>query len=118
MNYLLVFIGGGIGSMMRYGVSKLFPRSLSEFPLATLVSNLTACMLFVAFVYYGAKGMKEEWLTPFLIVGLCGGFSTFSTFSFENFALYQQGNYGFLMVNVLISILPGMFCFYLISDKM
>ena len=118
MNYFLVFLGGGIGSILRYGVSRIFSKSLTEFPLATLISNLTACVIFVLVIYYGTKGIKNDWLTPFLIIGLCGGFSTFSTFSFENFNLYNQGNYMFLLVNIFISILPGMFCFYLVSDKM
>lgn len=118
MNYLLVFIGGGIGSILRYGVGNIFSRSFSEFPISTLISNLMACLIFALVLYYGAKEMKSEWLTPFLIVGLCGGFSTFSTFSFENFQLYNHGNYGLLLLNILISILPGILCFHLVSDKL
>ena len=46
MNYLLVFLGGGIGSMLRFGVGKVFAKWETDFPLATLVSNLTACLIF------------------------------------------------------------------------
>jgi len=118
MNYLLVFIGGGIGSVMRFGVGKLFYKYFTQFPLSTLISNLAACFIFALAIYYGAKEVKDEWLGPFLLVGLCGGFSTFSTFSFENFQLYQQGSYALLFMNVLISIIPGILCFYLVSDKL
>ena len=118
MNYLLVFIGGGIGSVMRYGVGKVFSKSFSQFPLSTLISNLSACLIFALVVYFGTKELKNDWLTPFLIIGLCGGFSTLSTFSFENFQLFQQGSYMLLILNVFISIIPGILCFYLVSDKL
>lgn len=118
MNYLLVFIGGGIGSVMRFGVGKAFSKYFTQFPLSTLISNLAACLIFALAIYYGAKEVKNEWITPFLIIGLCGGFSTFSTFSFENFQLYQQGSYALLIANVFISIVPGILCFYLVSDKL
>lgn len=118
MNYLLVFIGGGIGSVMRFGVGKAFSKYFTQFPLSTLISNLAACLIFTLAIYYGAKEMKNEWITPFLIVGLCGGFSTFSTFSFENFQLFQAGSYSLLLLNILISIIPGILCFYLVSDKL
>jgi len=118
MNYLLVFIGGGIGSVMRFSIGKLFSKYFTQFPLSTLISNLAACCIFALAIYYGAKEVKNEWLGPFLLVGLCGGFSTFSTFSFENFQLYQQGSYTLLLLNIFISIIPGILCFYLVSDKL
>ena len=118
MNYLMVFVGGGIGSVMRFGVGKIFSKYFTQFPLSTLISNLAACLIFAIAIYYGSKELKNEWITPFLIVGLCGGFSTFSTFSFENFQLFNQGNYTLLLLNILISIIPGILSFYLVSDKL
>ena len=118
MNYLLVFLGGGIGSMLRFGVGKACVKWTSAFPIATLISNLLACILFTLILYFWTKELRSDWVLPFALVGLCGGFSTFSTFSFENFQLYQQASYGLLLLNILISILPGMLCFYWVSDKM
>ena len=118
MNYLLVFIGGGIGSMFRFGIGKFFSKWNFNFPLATLISNISACIIFTLILYFWTKELKDDWIYPFAIIGLCGGFSTFSTFSFENFQLYNQANYGLLILNVIISDLPGMFCFYWVSDKL
>ena len=118
MNYLLVFLGGGIGSMLRFGVGKACVKWTSAFPISTLISNFLACILFTLILYFWTKDLRGDWVLPFALVGLCGGFSTFSTFSLENFQLYQQASYGLLLLNILISILPGMFCFYWVSDKM
>ena len=118
MNYLLVFLGGGIGSVIRFGVGKVFSKWETEFPFATLVSNLTACLIFTMILYFWTRELKNEWIYPFAIIGLCGGFSTFSTFSFENFQLYNQSNYFLLVLNVLLSLLPGIFCFYWVSDRL
>lgn len=118
MNYLLVFIGGGIGSLLRFGIGKFSSRWTYDFPLATLISNLSACIIFTLILYFWTKDVKTDWVYPFAIIGLCGGFSTFSTFSFENFQLYNQAHYGLLLLNVMVSILPGMFCFYWVSDKL
>ena len=72
MNYLLVFIGGGIGSVMRFGVGKLFSKYFTQFPLSTLISNLAACFIFALAIYYGAKEVKDEWLGPFLLADKAG----------------------------------------------
>jgi CrcB protein len=113
MNWILVFIGGGIGSMARFGMSKALPYQ-NGFPWATFWSNLLACLVFALLMYFSTKIPKTEWIQPLLLVGFCGGFSTFSTFSHENFLLLSNGQYSIFALNVLVSILAGIAVFALV----
>ncbi len=93
--FLLVGIGGFIGSVTRYltasYLTKVFP---SAFPYGTFAVNIIGCLI-VGIVY----GLSERfsWFTPewrlFLATGLCGGYTTFSSFAYENIQLLQNGNY-------------------------
>ena len=116
MNFVAIFIGGGIGSLLRYSISLLFQKfSLTQFPFATLLSNLLAC-LFMGFAlyYFKQKAIQTEWLNLFLLTGFCGGFSTFSTFSFETFQLFQQGAVFYAILNVVLSVILGLVIMYFI----
>lgn len=107
MNAVYVFIGGGIGSLLRFGISQLvyqFPKS--HFPLATLFSNLFASLLVGVFLV-GMMKMKPsnaEAFQAFFIIGICGGFSTFSTFAKENLELMEGGQWAIAILNILISV--------------
>lgn len=107
MNWVLVFIGGGIGSLMRYAIGRLFTFKGVSFPWATFISNTLSCLLFVVVLIFLSRLPKNEWLQPFFLVGICGGFSTFSSFSYENFQLFQNGNYFLLFTNILVSVIIG-----------
>ncbi len=93
-NILLVGLGGGIGSIARYLCQKWFAENLtSPFPWGTLVVNLIGC-LFIGIIY--ALAERSDILSPttrlLLITGLCGGFTTFSAFAFENMQLLRSGD--------------------------
>jgi CrcB protein len=94
MNVLLIFIGSGIGGVLRYFISQLIKRDDSQFPLATLITNFSAC-LFIGIVIQLASSKTSLNITPsqkiFLASGFCGGFSTFSTFALENINMLNQG---------------------------
>jgi CrcB protein len=115
MNWILVFIGGGIGSLMRFGIGKLFTFKGVSFPWATFISNTIACLIFAIVLIAISKLPKNDWLQPFLLVGVCGGFSTFSSFSYENFQLFQNGNYALLFTNITISLLIGFASFAILK---
>jgi len=116
--WLAVFLGGGLGSVLRFGVSRvvllLAPRAV--FPLATLVSNLLATAL-LAFVVLRMNDQLpgRDPLKAFVVVGICGGFSTFSTFSYENFLLMREQHYGLVAANILISVVAGVAVIHLIA---
>jgi CrcB protein len=86
--WLIIFIGGGLGSLLRFLVGKwLNGPSVSDFPYGTFVVNITGAFLIGFFVFYftdGRFGLASLPWRLFLVTGLCGGYTTFSAFSIEN----------------------------------
>lgn len=113
MAFFWVFLGGGLGSISRYGIARgLGPQHFS-FPWATFVANLLACFLLGFLVALHAKGLLKAHLPYLLMTGFCGGFSTFSTFAYESFLLLQNGQTSMAFLNILGSCLLGLAGIYL-----
>lgn len=108
-NLIIVGLGGGLGSMARYGVgifcSNYFPQI---FPYGTFLVNVLGCLLMGFFYGILAKhSVLQNDLQLFLLVGICGGFTTFSSFSLENLQMLQNSNYNGFFLYTLGSILLG-----------
>lgn len=107
---LFVALGGGVGSCFRYLVSLWFSKNFTgTFPWGTFVVNITGCFL-IGFLMDAVSrdASLENDLRLLLVVGLCGGYTTFSTFSAENLRLFENGNYVTLTVYVLASVILGL----------
>lgn len=105
---LLVFLGGGVGSMLRYLISKNLNPYFQHFFLGTFVVNSIGCLLIGMVLGYSLKG---AYLTQNQILllgtGFCGGFTTFSTFAFEKHSLLQDGQLWHFATYTIASIAVG-----------
>jgi CrcB protein len=102
---LLVGLGGATGSMLRFAISFLIRAN--GFPLATLVINITGSFLLGIVIAFSEKNVAADPWKYLLAIGLCGGFTTFSTFSMESLELIKQQQYFLLITYLLTSILFG-----------
>lgn len=110
MNYLIIALGGGIGSALRYAVSKFVQDSTNgAFPYHTFAVNIVGCLLIGLFYGLAARGhLGNNATTLLLTTGLCGGFTTFSTFCNENIALLRGDNAFVALVYVASSVFCGL----------
>ena len=90
--FFFVFIGGGIGSLCRYSIGRLIPSSPSFF-YGTFAANVFSSLILGILIGLSLKNTVGTDGRLFFITGFCGGFSTFSTFSYETLQFFQSGNY-------------------------
>ena len=113
-NVLLVGVGGFVGSIARYLVAVLFANQMSSvFPFATLAVNIVGCFVIGVLFALSDRGniLSPEWRV-LLTTGFCGGFTTFSTFSYESLRLIQGGEYLYVALYVLASVVIGLAATY------
>jgi len=111
----LVFAGGGLGSLLRYQLGRFINQAyLPTFPFATLVINIVASFILGCVLGYLSGQENQNQLVKLLLaVGFCGGFSTFSTFSYETLILIRQGQITIAFGNILLSLVLCLAATYL-----
>jgi len=111
----IVGTGGFIGSVLRYLVQVFVEKELmSTFPWGTFVANIAGSFIIGIVYALAEKGnlLSAEW-RMFLAVGICGGFTTFSSFAYNNMMMLKEGVYGQFFLNVGGSLFFGLLAVYL-----
>lgn len=104
MDLLAVGLGGFVGSVGRWGIGLGMKQVLPDLPAGTLVANVLAGLVIGLVTGLGLVRPLPDRARLFFATGLCGGLSTFSTFSLETFQLVQAGSYGMAVVNVCLNV--------------
>ena len=104
--YVLVFLGGGAGSLLRYVAGRMIPATLTSapFPNAILFVNVLASFILGTVVGWVIARSAGEEARLLIGVGFCGGLSTFSSFSYDTVALLQQGRIGTALLNIGLNV--------------
>ncbi|OFY62786.1 MAG: hypothetical protein A3H98_09960 [Bacteroidetes bacterium RIFCSPLOWO2_02_FULL_36_8] len=107
-NAVVIFIGSGFGGISRYYLSKFINKiNLHDFPLGIISVNIIACFLsgfFASLFIRNGITAENHLMKLLLVVGFCGGFSTFSGFADQTIRLFQQGNQTYAVVDIFLSI--------------
>lgn len=111
VGYVLVFLGGGIGAITRYWLSGFVYKFVDPvFPYGNLCVNVSGCFLIGFFMaFFDNRFIVSPHLKIFLTVGMLGGYTTFSSFSYETVMLLRHGEFFFASLNIILSIILCLF---------
>tara|TARA_B100000470_G_C19543194_1_gene281423 strand:+ start:146 stop:520 length:375 start_codon:yes stop_codon:yes gene_type:complete len=113
INLLWVAAGGGLGASLRYITSNIFRFFYPNLPFGTIFVNILGSFLIGVFISMLERGTQSEsFIKYFLIIGLLGSYTTFSTFSFEVIELYNNKKFILSFVYIFVSILTCIFAAY------
>jgi len=106
MNFLIVFLGAGVGGALRHGVNTLGMRLLGTgFPFGTLTVNILGSLAMGLLAgWFAQKGEASQHFRLFLTTGILGGFTTFSTFSLDIAVLWERGALALCALYVALSL--------------
>ena len=106
MNYLLVFVGGGLGATLRHAVNMMCARAFgTHFPFGTVIINISGSIVMGLIAGYLAfKGHAAQPWRLFVMTGILGGYTTFSAFSLDTALLYERGEIGLAVLYVVGSV--------------
>ena len=115
MKGLLVFLGGGIGTLARYWTSGVVYRLWgNNFPYGTYLENLAGCFLIgLLMTGFEERFIVNPSLRIFLTIGILGGFTTFSTFSFETISMMRDAEYFYACMNIGVTVVTCLGSTYL-----
>jgi CrcB protein len=108
--YLIVFLGAGLGGMLRHGANILVPKLMgSAFPYHTLSINIVGSLAMGLFAgFFALKADPAQDWRLFLTTGVCGGFTTFSAFSLDAVLLYERGDLAASATYIVASVLASL----------
>lgn len=113
-NLLLVFVGGGFGSVLRFVMGKYLNSPASGFPYGTFAANMIGSLLIGIILGLAVKNQSiSQSQTLLLATGFCGGFTTFSAFAYENHMFLKMGDFTSFAVYTIASFVIGFLAVFL-----
>jgi len=108
MTYLWVALGSAIGGVLRYAIARIMEPVSGGIPWGTVLINVSGCFVigyFGTLTLASGRYAVPEYIRIFVMVGICGGFTTFSSFSLQTFDLLRSGHWGRALANVVVSVI-------------